>query len=132
MNLSANEVWRPVTLNPMQVRIRTWVLGAWLMLFALVWWRQLAQGSNLVHIGWAIFYSVPLLAPLPGLLKGKRYTHSWATLCVLPYFVVGVTEAVANMASRRWSLALLGAALLWFFAMISYLRASKSEPVQAD
>ena len=131
MNLSASEA-RHATLTPIQVRIRTWVLGAWLMLFALVWWRQLAQRVDLTHLGWAIFYSVPLLAPLPGLLKGKRYTHSWATLCVLPYFVVGVTESVANMANRGWSLGLLGASLLWFFALISYLRVSKSTSGQAD
>lgn len=105
-----------------QSRVRALVLGSWFLLLSLVWWRQLAQGVSLNNFGWALLYCVPLLAPLPGLLKGKRYTHAWATLCVLPYFIVGVTEAVANGSIRYWAMSLLGASLLWFFALISYLR----------
>jgi len=105
-----------------QSQVRTLVLGSWLLLLALVWWRQLVQGATLINFGWALFYCVPLLAPLSGLLKGKRYTHAWATLCVLPYFTVGVTEAVANDGIRYWAMSLLGASLLWFFALITYLR----------
>lgn len=105
-----------------QTRARTLVLGAWLMLLIIVWWRQLAQAMGVINFGWALFYSIPLLAPLPGLLIGKRYTHRWAVLCVLPYFIVGVTESVANGSIRYWATSLLGASLLWFFALITYLR----------
>lgn len=75
---------------------------------------------------WAVaaVYSLPLLLPLPGLIRRNRYTYRWATLCVLPYFVVGVTEAFANQAVRWWATALLGVSILWFIALVAYLRAS--------
>lgn len=109
-----------------QTRVRTGVLSAWVLLILLVGWRQLTQGLTLEQFAWALFYSLPLLAPLPGLLKGKRYTHRWATLCVLPYFTIGVTESIANVSIRYWAMSLLGASLLWFFALITYLRVTGS------
>lgn len=109
-------------LTPRQARVRLLVLGAWSVLFLLVCWHQLIPTINLHTLGWTLFYSLALLIPLPGLLRGRRYTYSWATLCVLPYFIVGITESVANLAIRNWALSLLGASLLWFFALIAYLR----------
>lgn len=103
------------------------MLATWILLFVLVCARQLQQGFNVQQFAWALLFALPLLLTLPGLLQGKRYTHSWATLCVLPYFVVGVTESVANTAIRYWALLLLGATLLWFFALIAFLRVTPAE-----
>jgi len=114
--------------NSQQQRVRRWVLSTWTLLFSLVCARQLQQGINLAQVAWAILFALPLLLALPGLILGKRYTHSWATLCVLPYFVVGITEAVANPQLRNWALFLLGASLLWFFALLAFLRVT---PVNA-
>ena len=68
---------------------------------------------------------IPLLAPLPGLVRGRRYTYAWATLFAAPYVVFAVTELLANPAAR-WvaSLSLL-LVLAWFCAMVLYLRASR-------
>lgn len=109
-------------LNTLQRRVRRWVLCSWTVLFSLVCARQLQQGVNAVQVAWALLFAVPLLLALPGLIQGKRYTHSWATLCVLPYFVIGVTEGVANNNLRSWALLLLGASILWFFALLAFLR----------
>lgn len=111
-----------IQLTAQQIHVRRWVLITWAALFALVCAPQLQQGLQLTQLGWALVFSLPLLAALPGLLAGRRYTHAWATLCVLPYLVVGVTEAVANAPMRGWALLLLGAALLWFFALLAFLR----------
>ncbi|MES1196122.1 MAG: DUF2069 domain-containing protein [Steroidobacter sp.] len=94
----------------------------WLALLLLVIGRQIVPAISLTALGTGFLYSIPLLAPLPGLLRGDRYTHSWATLCVLPYFIVGITEAVVNPASHAWAIALLGTSLLWFFMLVSFLR----------
>ncbi len=118
-------------LSPLQARVRRWVLLTWTALFSLVCARQLQQGINVAQIMWALLFALPLLVALPGLIKGNRYTHSWATLCVLPYFVVGITEAVANISLRRWALLLLGASLLWFFALLSFLRVSPAASAAA-
>jgi len=71
---------------------------------------------------------LPLLAPLNGLVRGRRYTYSWATLFAIPYLAFAVTELLANP-SARW---VAGLSLLlvfaWFCTMILYLRASRERP----
>jgi uncharacterized membrane protein len=116
------------SLTSSQARVRRWVLLTWTALFSLVFARQLQQGINFTQLAWSLSFALPLLLALPGLIRGTRHTHSWATLCVLPYFVVGITEAVANANLRHWALMLLGASLLWFFALLSFLRVSPVAP----
>lgn len=116
-------------LNPQQARVRRWVLSAWMALFLLVCAHQLQQGINGAQLAWAGLFALPLLLTLPGLIRGRRHTHSWATLCVLPYFIVGVTEAIANAPLRSWALFLLGASLLWFFALLAFLRVTPANTV---
>ena len=69
---------------------------------------------------------VPLLAPLNGLMRGKRYTYAWATLFAIPYLVFSITELLVNR-QARW---VAGLSLLlvfgWFCTMILYLRASRA------
>lgn len=103
-------------------RVHLLVLGTWLLLLVLIAGHPFSQSLSVAAAIRAGLYSIPLLLPLPGLIKGRRYTHTWATLCVLPYFIVSVTEAVANPAIHRWALAVLAASLLWFFALITFLR----------
>lgn len=66
----------------------------------------------------------PLLAPLHGLVRGRRYTYAWATLFAVPYLAFALTELLVNPAAR-WvaSLSLL-LVFGWFCAMILFLRAS--------
>lgn len=67
---------------------------------------------------------LPLLAPLRGLVLGRRHTYAWATLFAIPYFAFALTELLVNPAAR-W---VAGASLLlvfgWFCAMAMFLRAS--------
>lgn len=113
------------SLSLLQSHIRTCVLIIWFALLTLVVTHQLMPICSFTTLGVAVLYSLPLLIPLAGLLRGNRYTYSWATLCVLPYFIVGVTEAVANPAIHTWAIALLGFSLLWFFALVSFLRVTR-------
>ena len=71
---------------------------------------------------------LPLAAPLPGLLRGRPRTYAWATLCVAPYFIYGVTEVVANPAVRGAAAAILFASLGWFVALVWFLRLSRGAP----
>jgi uncharacterized membrane protein len=68
---------------------------------------------------------VPLLLPLPGLLRGHRRTYAWATLCVTPYFIYGLTEVIANPAVRGPAGAILFASLAWFVTLVTYLRVTR-------
>jgi uncharacterized membrane protein len=116
-------------LTPPQNTARRWVVLCWTSLFALVCSRQLQKGFSVAAIGWSVVFSIPLLMCLPGLLRGNRYTYKWATLCVLPYFIIGITEGVANVSLRQWALLLLGASLVWFFAILAFLRVTPAVPV---
>jgi len=73
----------------------------------------------------ALLLSIPALAPAFGLWRRSRYTFRWATLCVIPYFVVGMTEVIANPAARLWSSVVLALSLAWFVSLIAYLRVTK-------
>ena len=69
--------------------------------------------------------AVPLLAPLPGLVRGRRYTYAWATLFAVPYLAFAVTELLANPAARWEASISLVLVFAWFCAMVLYLRASR-------
>ena len=42
---------------------------------------------------WLMLKAVPLLVPLFGILRSKRYTYQWASMFVLFYFTEGVVRA---------------------------------------
>ena len=67
---------------------------------------------------------VPLLAPLNGLLKGRRYTYAWATLFAIPYLAFALTELLVNPAARWVAAISLLLVFGWFCSMILFLRAS--------
>ena len=71
---------------------------------------------------------LPLLAPLNGLVRGRRYTYAWATLFAIPYLAFAITELLANPRAR-WvaSLSLL-LVFAWFCTMIFFLRVSRVRP----
>jgi len=105
--------WRAVAVVSMVVQIV--VVVAWLLLPTPTVARSVI----------ALILCAPLLAPLLGILRARRYTYKWATLCVAPYFVVGLTEAVANPSARMLAGALLAGALTWFAALLGFLRTSR-------
>ena len=70
---------------------------------------------------------LPLLLPLRGLLRGRRRTFAWATLCVTPYFIYGLTEVIVNPAVRSAAGATLFASLAWFVSLVNYLRVTRPQ-----
>ena len=70
---------------------------------------------------------LPLLLPLRGLVRGQRRTFAWATLCVTPYFIYGLTEVIANPAVRVAAGAVLFASLAWFVSLVNYLRVTRPQ-----
>lgn len=106
--------------------VHWWVMATWLLLGlclgAAVFLAAESTAGMLVTV--ALF--VPWLLPLRGLLRRDRRTHAWATLCVAPYFIYGMTEAVANPALRAAAAAILFASLGHFLALVAYLRVTRS------
>jgi uncharacterized membrane protein len=75
---------------------------------------------------WGVLAAAPLLAPLPGLARGRRYTYAWATLFAVPYLAFALTELLANPAARTVASLSLLLVFAWFCSMVLYLRASRA------
>ena len=72
---------------------RAVAVGSLLALIALglaweLWLAPLRPGGS-----WLVVKVLPLLLPLPGLLKNRMYTYRWVALFVWLYFVEGVVRA---------------------------------------
>ncbi|HEY2679658.1 MAG TPA: DUF2069 domain-containing protein [Steroidobacteraceae bacterium] len=99
---------------------------------ATVWlWLAIAASLfawTLVGYPWpiCIFAILPLLAPLNGLLRGRRYTYAWATLFAIPYVAFAVTELLANPRARWVAALTMLLVFAWFCTMILFLRASRA------
>jgi uncharacterized membrane protein len=105
---------------------RSFYLTACISLIALIflclaWELRLAP----IHTGgsWLVLKCIPLLAPLLGILNGRRYTYQWSTLLILLYLIEGVVRATSESGAVRWlaSFEIL-LALLFFCACIGYVR----------
>jgi uncharacterized membrane protein len=75
-----------------------------------------------------VLKTLPLLAPLPGVLHGRRRTVQWAALLVLGYFVEGVVRAATETGRGRW---LAGSevalSVTFFLCAICYVHVTRSE-----
>ena len=72
---------------------------------------------------WLTLKAVPLLIPLFGILRGKRYTYQWASMFVLFYFSEGVVRAWSDHGmSARLALAEVLLSVIFFLAAIYYAR----------
>jgi uncharacterized membrane protein len=108
-------------------RARAIVLSSIALLVGLIFTWQCREALTASTILRAFAFSLPALAPVHGLIQGNRRAYRWASLCVLPYFIVSVTEAFANPAARFWATSMLAIALLWFFASIAFIRATEAD-----
>lgn len=106
-------------------RIRTAVLAAHLLLVLAVIAASLLDNGAPAGIVRGLALAIPLFLPWRGLLKGHRYTYAWATLCVIPYFVFGIVEAIANPATRIWAAVILALSLALFTGLVLYLRVTR-------
>jgi len=113
-------------------RARRWVLAMTLLLAACVAAAALRTAAWPGSAALALALLVPLLLPLPGLLRRRRRTYAWATLCVAPYFIYGVTEAVANPAVRFMAGLILFASLALFVALVACLRLTRPTAASQD
>ena len=72
---------------------------------------------------------LPLLAPLNGLIHGRRYTFAWASLFAIPYMAFAITELLANPRARWVGALTLLLVFAWFCSLVVYLRLSRSRAV---
>lgn len=104
-------------------------LGASISLIALIaltlaWETVLAplkSGGSLLMLK-----ALPLLLPLFGVLRGKRYTYQWSCMFILLYFTEGVVRAWSDQElSARLAMAEVVLSVLFFVCAIFYARLTR-------
>ena len=101
-----------------------------LIFLCLAWELRLAP----IQAGgsWLVLKCVPLLAPLFGVLHGRRYTCQWATLLILLYLAEGIVRATTDSGAARWlATGEIALSLAFFATSIGYVRALRP-PRSAD
>lgn len=110
-----------MTINEREARLYRLTLGAWLLLIAsIAAWPYAVAGIGIITTTVAL---LPLLLPLPGLIRARRSTLQWSPLTLAPALVLALTEILVNAAARipaTLTLALIFAA---FAIIIAALRA---------
>jgi uncharacterized membrane protein len=85
-----------------------------------LWLAPMRPGGS-----WLVLKTLPLLLPLMGILKGRRYTYQWASMLVLAYFSEGVMRAWSESGvSAQLALAEIVLSVVFFSATIYYARLS--------
>lgn len=91
-----------------------------------LWLAPLRPGGSML-----VLKALPLLAPLFGLLREKRYTHQWTSFLALAYFTEGIVRGTSDAgASRGYGLLEATIATALFAACLGYARATRHPPVR--
>ena len=87
-----------------------------------LWLAPLRPGGSAL-----VFKVLPLLLPLPGILRGKRYTYQWSSMLILLYLTEGIVRA---MSDKGLSATLAGIeialSVAFFFSTVFYARLSRA------
>ncbi len=62
-----------------------------------LWLAPLRPGGS-----WWAIKVLPLVLPLPGLLKNRMYTYRWTSLLVWLYFTEGIVRATSESGPSAW------------------------------
>lgn len=100
-----------------------------LMMLALAWEIVLAPlkpGGSLLMLK-----AVPLLLPLFGILRGKRYTYQWSSMFIWLYFTEGVVRAWSDDGlSAKLALMEIVLSVAFFICTIFYARLTRKTSSQ--
>ena len=98
-----------------------------LIFLCLVWETMLAPlkpGGSLLMLK-----AVPLLLPLFGILKGRRYTYQWSSMFILFYFTEGTVRAWSDTGvSAKLAMIEVLLSLIFFICTIFYAKLTRQPP----
>jgi uncharacterized membrane protein len=109
------------------VKLRATASVALVSLLALcllweLWLAPLRPGGSFLALK-----ALPLALPLPGILRGSRYTYQWSSLLVLAYLAEGATRAWSDAGlSAQLAAAELVLSIVFFAAAVSYARLTRA------
>ncbi|HJW25171.1 MAG TPA: DUF2069 domain-containing protein [Rhodocyclaceae bacterium] len=92
-----------------------------------LWLAPLRPGGS-----WLAVKAVLLLAPLFGILRGKRYTYQWTSLFVLLYLMEGLARATSDHGlSQALAVGETILSLILFAAVVAYARITRPSKQKA-
>jgi uncharacterized membrane protein len=95
-----------------------------LIMLALAWETVLAPlkpGGSLL-----VLKALPLLLPLFGILRGKRYTYQWSCMFILLYFTEGAVRAWSDTGlSAQLAIVEVILSVMFFTCAIFYARLTR-------
>lgn len=81
-------------------------------------WAPLRPGGSFL-----VLKVLPLLAPLFGILRGRRYTYQWSAMLILAYLAEGIVRAWSDPGlPARLAAVEIVLALVFFFCAVFYAR----------
>ncbi|MFA6314290.1 MAG: DUF2069 domain-containing protein [Sterolibacterium sp.] len=87
-----------------------------------LWLAPLRPGGSMLALK-----ALPLLLPLFGILRGRRYTYQWSAMLILLYFAEGVVRATTDSGAMQLLAGLETLlALVFFTSTVLYARRSGS------
>jgi uncharacterized membrane protein len=91
------------------------------------WLAPLRPGGSAL-----ILKVLPLLFPLFGILRGKRYTYQWASMLILFYFTEGAVRAWSDKGlSAQLALVEVLLSVTFFVAALGYAKATGKQANEA-
>lgn len=113
--MTENTASNATPLSPRTRFFRNLALVGYFGLFAwILIWHFMLSSSEYSNLFLFLFWVLPLLFPMVGLLKGKPYTYAWANFIVMIYFLHGLT---AIYTEQTWWYA----AIELFFALLMFI-----------
>ena len=86
-----------------------------------LWLAPIRPGGSLLALK-----ALPLLLPLFGVLRGKRYTFQWSSMFILAWFTEGVMRGWSERGpSQQLALAEALLSLVFFVAAVVYSRLTR-------
>lgn len=80
---------------------------------------------------WLALKALPLLLPLPGILKGRLYTYRWSSLFIWLYLTEGMARAWSDVGlSAKLARLELALAALFLLAVVAYIRLHRRQSVR--
>ena len=87
-----------------------------------LWLAPLRPGGSFLALK-----ALPLVLPLPGILRERRYAYQWSSMLILAYFAEGVMRAWSDAGlSRQLAAGEIALSVVYFAAVVAYARVSKS------
>lgn len=93
-----------------------------LLIYMPVWLILINPSDGLSPVTSLIFFTLPLLFPLRGLIKGNPYTFAWSNFVVMWYFLHSLTTLWVSPEDRVWAAIELLFATMMFISGTYYAK----------